>query len=171
MSIHELIKARVEERMLFPLRPKAAGTTSRRALFVSEALWALLETSHPDPKMEERLGFLQADLETFAEGAKLHPRYLFLLYPAREAVWEIRSMRPQPSIRVLGRFADTDVFIATNYALRDELGGWKSRAWRDVKVTSRAVWTQLFHTYRPIVTTNVHDVVTGAIDGKFFKTD
>jgi hypothetical protein len=112
-----------------------------------------------------------ADLEAFVEGIALHPRYLFLLFPAREGVWEIRSMRPDPSIRVLGRFADVDVFIATNYALRHELGGWRSRAWRDVKLSARTVWTNLFHTYRPIITTNVHDVVTGAINGKYFKTE
>jgi hypothetical protein len=158
--------------MLFPLKPKAAGATSRRAMFLSEGLWTLLQTSYPDdPVMEERLGVLQADLESFVDGTELHPRYLFLLSPAREAVWEIRSMRPDPSIRVLGRFAECDVFIATNHALRDELGSWKSRAWRDAKVRSRTVWTRLFHTYRPIVTTNVHDVVTGAINGKYFKTD
>jgi hypothetical protein len=120
--------------------------------------------------MEERIGRLLADLELFADGTALYPRYLFLLYRSREAVWEIRSTRPNPSIRVLGRFACKDVFIATNFALRDALGGWQSRAWRDVKVESRTVWTNLFHTYAPIVTTNVHDVVTGAIDGKYFKT-
>jgi hypothetical protein len=116
------------------------------------------------------LGFLQADLESFADGTELHPRYLFLLYPARQAVWEIRSTRHDPSIRVLGCFAERDVFIATNYALREQLGGWQSRAWRDVKVRARTIWTHLFHTYQPVITTNVHDVVTGAINGKYFKT-
>lgn len=171
MSIREMIRLRVTEGSLFPVRPKAAGTTSRRAMFVSEALWTLFETSHPDPEMEERIGHLQADLEAFADGTRLHPRYLFLLYPAAEAVWEIRSMRPNPSIRVLGRFAERDVFVATNYAFRKELGGWRSRQWRDVKLTSRVIWRNLFHPYRPIITTNVRDVVSGAIDGKYFKTD
>jgi hypothetical protein len=171
MSIENLIQARVAEGRLFHLRPRAPGTTSRRAMLLSEVVWTLFETSHPDPTMEARIGALQADLEAFVEGMALHPRYLFLLFPAREGVWEIRSMRPDPSIRVLGRFADVDVFIATNYALRHELGGWRSRAWRDVKLSARTVWTNLFHTYRPIITTNVHDVVTGAINGKYFKTE
>jgi hypothetical protein len=80
------------------------------------------------------------------------------------------AVRHDPSIRVLGCFAERDVFIATNYALREELGGWQSRAWRDVKVRARTIWTHLFHTYQPVITTNVHDVVTGAINGKYFKT-
>ena len=169
MSIQELIQARLMDQMLFTIRPAAAGSTSRRALFVSEELWNFLSTEHLDAEMEDRVGYLLADLDTFADGTELHPRYLFLLSPSREAVWEIRSTIPDPSIRVLGRFAAKEVFIATNYALRDDLEGWQSRPWRDVKVKSRTVWTNLFHTYRPIVTTNVHDVVTGAIDGKYFK--
>jgi len=171
MSIDELITARVHDRMLFPIIPKAAGTSPRRAMFVSEALWDLLKTPHPDPDWEERIGLLHADLEVFAEGMPIHPKYLFLLYPSREAVWEIRSIRPDPSIRVLGRFARKNVFVATNYALRDELGGWQSRNWRDVKVRARAIWTNLFHTYPPVKTINVHEVVSGAIDGKYFKTE
>jgi len=61
-------------------------------------------------------------LEQFAEGQSIDPAYLKLLAPARDAVWEIRSVRPAPSIRVLGRFAEYDVFVATNYALRKPLG-------------------------------------------------
>jgi hypothetical protein len=156
--------------MLFPVVPRAAGTSPRRAMFVSEALWTFLQTEHSD-EMEERVGFLQADLEVFASGERIHPKYLFLLYPAREAVWEIRSTRPNPSIRVLGRFADKNMFIATNFSLRDQLGGWQSREWRNVKVASRTVWANLFHTYKPIVTINVSDVVTGAINGRYFKNN
>ena len=121
--------------------------------------------------MEERIGTLRADLEAFVDGLPLHPKYLFLLSPIREAVWEIRSTREDPSIRVLGRFAARDVFIATNYALRNELFGWQSREWRDAKLMSRTIWTALFHTYPPVITSDVHEVVTGAINGKYFKTD
>lgn len=171
MSIGELIRERVHGRMLFPIKPKAAGTSPRRAMFVSEALWAFLETPHANPDWDERIGLLQSDLEVFAEGMPIHPKYLFLLYHSREAVWEIRSVLPDPAIRVLGRFAQKDVFIATNFALREELGGWQSRAWRDVKVMARTIWINLFHTYPPIQTIDVNDVVTGAIDGKYFKTE
>jgi hypothetical protein len=170
MSIRALIQSRVDEGMLFPLLPKAAGATALRAMYVSEALRDFLENEHPDPDWDERIGLLQADLEVFATMDDIYPKYLFLLYHPREAVWEIRSIKPNPSIRVLGRFAEKDVFVATNYALREQLGGWQSRAWRDVKVMSRTIWTHLFHTYTPIVTTNVDDVVSGAINDKFFKT-
>lgn len=170
MSIRSLIQDRVREGMLFPIIPKASGTTALRAMYVSEGLWDLLQTDHDDPDWDDRLGALQADLEVFTSEPEIYPKYLFLLYHPREAVWEIRSVRPNPSIRVLGRFAEKDIFIATNYALREKLGGWQSRAWRDVKVTSRAIWVNLFHTYQPVVTVNIRDVVSGAIDGNFFRT-
>jgi hypothetical protein len=138
-------------------------------MLIAEELWNFLHEPGEDQELEARKGFLEADLEVFAESHLIGPKYLFLLYPAREAVWEIRSARPDPSIRVLGRFVTRDVFVATNYAMRDELGGWQSRQWRDVKLMSRTVWRNLFHNYQPLLTTNVNDVVTGAINGRYFK--
>lgn len=139
-------------------------------MFVSEDIWSLLSSEHEDENLEARLGTLQADLELFVEGQPIDPKYLFLLYPGQEAVWEIRSVRPAPSIRVLGLFAQRDVFIATNIALREDLKGWQSREWKNVKKAAAARWRVLFHTYQPMLSTNVHDLVTGAINGKYFKT-
>lgn len=138
-------------------------------MFVSEQIWATLSTEHEDDEMEERLGILQADLEVFAEGQPIGPKYLFLLYPVHEGVWEIRSIRQDPSIRVLGCFAKKNVFIATNMELRENLGGWQSREWKNVKRLARTRWVHMFHTYLPIISSNIHDVVTGAVDGKYFK--
>lgn len=138
-------------------------------MFVFEDIWRVISTEHEDEDMEERLGILQADLELFAEGQPIDPKYLFLLSPSSEAVWEIRSVRPNPSIRVLGRFAKKDVFIATNMELRENLGGWQSREWKNVKRVACTRWRHCFHTFQPILSRNIHDLVTGAIDGKYFK--
>lgn len=169
MSIVQLIHWRVSEKRLFPLLPKAAGATPRRAMFLSSELWDLLNYSHEDPEMEDRLGNLQADLEFFVESDTIDPKYLFHLYPSRDAVWEIRSVRPDPSIRVLGLFAKKDIFIATNHALRSDLDGWQSREWKVVKRAARARWAQLFHPYMPQIGTDATKLVTGAIDGRYFK--
>jgi len=169
MSIDDLILDRIARGMLHPLTPRAKGTSARRAMLISEEIWQVLSTEHDDDEMEDRLGTLQADLELFAEGQAIDPKYLFLLSPCREAVWEIRSVRPLPSIRVLGRFAKKDVFVATNMEMRENLGGWQSREWKNVKRQACAHWQQLFHTYQPMLSTNIHDLVTGAIDGKYFK--
>jgi hypothetical protein len=171
MSIDDLLLARIKEKQLHILRPNARGTSPQRLMLLHENLWNFLESDGPDDEWEVRKGYLQADLELFADGSPVGPKYLFLLSPAREAVWEIRSLRPMPSVRVLGRFVHKDVFVATNFALRDELEGWKSRAWRDARLGARTIWTRLFHNYEPLRSTNVHDVVSGAIDGTYFKGD
>ena len=135
-------------------------------MFVVEELWEVLNSPEGDLDWERKVAELQADLEVFVEGMPIDPKYLFLLYPSAQAVWEIRSTRPSPSIRVLGLFADRDVFIATNFAFRADLGGWFSREWRDVKVAARTRWSHLFHTYQPRGETDIKQLVTGALDGK-----
>ncbi|MHA1522993.1 MAG: hypothetical protein ACTSY1_01155, partial [Alphaproteobacteria bacterium] len=169
MSIDDLIIDRVARGMLFPVIPKALGAVPRRAMFVAEELNQALISPEGDEIWEERIGRLGADLEIFAEGMPIHPNYLFLLYPLTNAVWEIRSVRPYPSVRVLGLFAKRDVFIATNFALREDLGGWQSREWKNVKRLARTKWVNLFHTFQPVVSADVRMLVTGAIDGRYFR--
>jgi hypothetical protein len=169
MSIADEIPDRASRGMLFPVIPKARGATVRRALFVSEELNAILNSPEGSQEWEQRVAELRADLEVFVTARTIDPKYLFLLYPSRDAVWEIRSVRDSPSIRVLGLFAGTDVFIATNHALRETLGGWESREWKIVKRTARASWRRLFNSYDPVVDTDVKRLVTGALDGRYFK--
>jgi len=169
MSIKDEIKDKCDRKMIFPLVPLVPGATMRRAMFISEELWNDLNSEEGDLEWEERIGQLQADLENFVTARAIDSKYLFLLYPSRDCVWEIRSRRPSPSIRVLGQFAQRDVLITTNMALRKDLGGWQSRGWKEVKRASRAIWDWLFGTYRPVQTVDVNEVISGAIDGKYFK--
>ena len=170
MSIQDEILDRWNRGMLFPVLPKARGTTIRRALFVNEGLHAVLNSPEGDQDWERRVGELRADLERFVEAATIDPKYLFLLYPARDAVWEIRSTSPDPSIRVLCLFAAKDTLIATGHALRDDLGGWQSREWKTVKRDARAAWRRLFNPYQPRLDVSAKALVTGALDGKYFRT-
>jgi hypothetical protein len=169
MSIEDEIVDRVERKMLFPLIPKAAGATVRRAMFIEEALWTELNSAEGDPVWDERIGRLRADLEVFVTEEEITPKYLFLLFPKTDRVWEIRSVQERPSIRVLGLFPTKDVFISTNYALREALEGWQSRAWRDVKKMALAMWRKIFLTYQAVETNDVREVCSGASNGVFYK--
>ncbi|PKQ08890.1 MAG: hypothetical protein CVT73_05425 [Alphaproteobacteria bacterium HGW-Alphaproteobacteria-12] len=170
MSITDLIADRVTRNMLFPVLPKARGAARARAMFVAQKLWDVLNSPEGnDEAWEQRVGELQADLERFVGDDPVTPEYLKLLYPAVEGVWEIRSVTHKPSIRVLGLFPEKDVFVATNMELRENLGGWQSRAWKDVKRLAKTVWVWLFHTYPPIITIDIKQLVSGAVDGKYFK--
>lgn len=70
------------------------------------------------------------------------------LFRWRDEVWEIRS-QDEPGIRVLGRFADTDLFIALTWHKRSELLGPQSRPWRDAIVGCKTEWKNLFPAYPP----------------------
>ncbi len=96
MSISDEIADKVARHMLYPLMPLAPGAPVVRAMFVAEPLWDVLESPEGDVEWEQRVGELRADLETFVIGDPIHPKYLFLLYPARDGVWEIRSAGHDP---------------------------------------------------------------------------
>jgi hypothetical protein len=68
-----------QEGRLFPLIPHAAGTSPKRAMYLAAEIHALLEGEHQEEEMEDRVGLLQADLELFAEGQPIDPKYLFIL--------------------------------------------------------------------------------------------
>lgn len=162
--------------MLYPLLPVVPGATIRRAMFVPEDMHSLLslddgsdEDDEADDAESQRIGHLRADLERFVVGETVYPKYMFLLYPLRDGVWEIRSVSPDPSIRVLGLFASKNVWVATNYARREDLGGWQSREWKAVKREAAARWRYLFPAYQPLQTANIHELVSGAINGQYFK--
>ncbi len=158
--------------MLSVLEPKAPGAPIERVMLLTEAMAEILDSPTGDDEWEVRVGTLRADLERFVTNAEvIDPKYLFLLYPAADAVWEVRSVRDAPSIRVLGLFAKRDVFVATNFALREDLAGWQSREWKNVKRAARAAWNRIFGTYRPRSNTKIGDLVTGAQDGDYFKRE
>jgi len=96
----------------------------------------------------ERCARLRADLELFVTGGFIDPGYLKRLQGGG-AAWEIRSVRPRPSLRVFGCFAMMDVFVALNMWARRELGSTKSSEFRREAETCKARWRKLFHPYEP----------------------
>jgi len=101
---------------------------------------------------------LRADLDRFSQGGVIpvaarpfiggKRSYMRQLFRWREEVWEIRS-REEPGLRVLGRFAEADVFVALTWHKRAALAGPQSRQWRDAIVGCKTEWTNLFPAYPP----------------------
>lgn len=84
----------------------------------------------------KRAGRLQSDLESFAKGEvvsmALTPRehgnaYMGRLEPLTDATWDIRSRDPSPGLRVFGRFAKKDVFVALVWELRSKNVPWSDK--------------------------------------------
>jgi hypothetical protein len=158
MSIDDEIGNRVAERRLFPMRPKAPGAAERRVMFVSE--WLNRPLASDTVADVERIARLEAQLSHFVEGGIVDWNYMRPLKKPAHAVFEIRSRRPRPSIRVFGRFAQKDVFVALSAALRAPLAGEGSRPWRDEIVRCHSLWRQLFPTYDPLTGDSLHDLIS-----------
>lgn len=73
-----------------------------------------------------------------------------VLCPHEDGIWEIRDVRPKPSLRILGSFAQKDVFIALAPYERSELGGKGSEEWTNALQNYKAQWTELFDGHRPM---------------------
>ena len=171
MSIEVQIEELKRTGRLFPVVSYAPGATTRRALLVNEGLWNRL--SGPWDTIEDEIRFmrLRAYLDVYTEGRPIAPGFLFQLTGRSEEVWEIKAPRPRPGLRVFGRFANIDIFVALHYASRDVLGGWQSRVWRDAREICKSEWRKLFLTWEPLNGTSIHDYVSNAIDGKYLKSD
>lgn len=158
MSIRQEVIARAHERRILRLLPALPNRPVMRTMFISEEIDRLLFAQHPDLAMRARVGELRRDLDRFIEGSvisvpdwpyKARMAYMSRLYRPSDEVWEIRSRDPQPSLRLFGRFAEPDVFIALTWSPRKRLGGPQSLEWKDAMRHCKVVWRQLFPSYNP----------------------
>lgn len=114
-----------------------------------------------------RAGELLATFDTFLGGRLItiggrndKDAYMKFLEPEQEEVWEIRSIDPKPSIRVFGRFAAKNVFVATNMGFRSDLGGFGSIEFRAAMTHCKRAWSRCFHTWPPHKGKSAHDYIS-----------
>lgn len=124
----------------------------------------------PSAEETKRMGFLEADLHRFINGDKItvgHAEeptcFLKPLNNCRE-VWEIRSRDPKPSLRIFGRFAGKDAFVAITMQHRTILDHIRSRAWAVEIRRCATEWTRLFPHLEPHTGNSTHDYVSNAVD-------
>lgn len=86
-----------------------------------------------DDRTAARWAKLDADIAHYVEGGYINWGLMKWLDPQSQEVWELRSVRPKPSIRVFGRFAEPNVFIATHLAYRKSLKDkWSREFWDEI---------------------------------------
>jgi hypothetical protein len=167
MSIHDEINARVGEAppRLFRLIRSLESDPESRTMFMSKEIQSLLDGPWISPDLQYRAGRLKGDLEEFIKGSTLtlcfepfaaKTAYMGRLSPIGDSIWDIRSRDPRPSLRVVGLFADADVFIALRWSPRSRLGPRDSREWRDIVTQCKTDWTSLFSTYEPVKGDDLH---------------
>lgn len=109
--------------LLEPLGPRASQIPEehRRKLYVTSDLARYFERS----QSPSALAFY-ADLNVYILGQDINVALeldhtdcrMARLHPARDDVWEIRYTERQPQLRLFGRFATTDVFVALRGPVR-----------------------------------------------------
>jgi hypothetical protein len=153
MSILDAAEDWCKRGELFRLTPQTGRL--QRTMYVSRSLQAFLTSSAVN---QDRLGILRRDLDRFVAGGLLsvaeisqraRTAYFAQLTPKHDEVWEIRLRKPPPSVRIFGRFAAYDVFIAFFFEDRKLLDAKGSRAWRDAIVRCKTEWQKLFPAYQP----------------------
>jgi hypothetical protein len=122
---------------------------------------------------------LRADLETFVKGEEIalsmvpyehKTAYMGLLDPEKEGTWAIRSRDPSPGIRVFGRFAAKDSFIALAWRLRSRrddrwpsqrpLGDRESLEYQFAQIEVAERWSALFPKHEPITGSDPSDLLS-----------
>lgn len=135
-----------------------------------------MEGPWTSPKCGSRVGLLRGDLESFVKGERVS--VCLKPYTAKEAflgrldrpedeVWDMRSRTASPGLRLFGRFAAPNIFIAFTWAPRstvwngrEPMGDRHNPKWDVAKLECERQWGLLFPKHEPIHGEEVQDYVT-----------
>ncbi len=169
MSIEQVVASHVAGGKLKLVTPMVSSDRSLRKLYLTGELFDKVYEEKECLFESEMFARLIADLEVFVVSEMIDPDYLWCLEPPKDGIWEIRSTRQEPQIRVFGAFAVKDIFVGTHYKLRDELGSKQSGQWKKEIMCAKRIWTSLFPAYTHKTTNDPNKLFTGALDEKYFR--
>ncbi len=171
MSIKTEIVARVLDGRLKKLTALVPGKVEVRKIYLTTNVLDALNGKDVTGLEAHLFGIAQARLEQFIGGdefvCRLPPSRrpsrgkdvpaLAMLEPADDQVWEF----PIGTLRLFGRFAARDVFVVTNWGLRQLLDD-DEKKWRFVIQTCKTEWTKLFHPFSPLSGVHMHEYLSNA---------
>lgn len=171
MSRYDELRDRVKDGSLFFVPPlDLEGEILVRKLYVSPAIYKLLEGPWSTFEWETRCTELYADLHTFVAGhwiagrmppSKSTEAFIALLDPQSAEVWEIRSIDALPQLRIFGRFAGVDCFVALTWHCRPELGD-DPKVWAVAIAECQREWARLL-SYEPHTGEDIYDYISSKI--------
>ena len=124
---------------------------------------------------------LRADMESFVKGDVIsmcftpyeaEDEFFGLLDPPGEAIWDIRSRTPRPSLRVLGMFPKVNTFVALDWWPRRRKLEWSDKEplgddqlrWRLAIHECRERWHNTLPGEVPVAGMDVERYVTGDVN-------
>jgi hypothetical protein len=153
----------IAEGKLRPVRSRAPGEKEPRVVLLRKPMQIELDNglASIDEDAIDRWEALQADMAHFVEEGLVTWKFMKWLDPKKHEIWELISKRPRPSLRVFGRFAMPNVYIATHVAQRNLLGGKWSLEFEIEKLKAEEIWNDLTEqppfvadTYEEYITSN-----------------
>ncbi len=167
ISKNEPIRQACERELLFLMTPTLPSDSMVRHLYISKEVKEYI--CRPTKAEAVRRGKLREDFDRFITGKRLSvsmneynhkDAYMARLSPADDEVWEIRSRAPKPGIRVFGRFAGKDSFVALFCRFRKNLGGAESREFRKAVRKCKQAWEQTLSNCDPLYGSNIDDYIS-----------
>lgn len=159
MSILDELNYRCEDGRLHRLtlgtdepEPRAIWVTPQINRLLTGPWWNTRQAVRWAYVRNDLAGFIRGDIVTLAVPGKRpssHTLMARLIRPSSPEVWEIRCLDPDPSLRLFGRFAARNKFVAFRVWRRWWLGPFGSRAWRAASVQCTTDWRNLFPSYDP----------------------
>ena len=177
MSIRDQIRLAVAAGKLRTLPRRTPSDPVERVMLIGDEIWQLLQGPFTSLAHGQRIGTLHADLEAFVRGDVISmglipfqhkSAYMGRLHPKGQATWDIRSRDPDPGLRVFGRFAAKDVFVALTWAPRSVSLSWSKRVplaerrlnWRLKIHDCEEQWNLILPDVVPLVGEKVEDYVS-----------
>lgn len=166
MSILDEIRVHVQSSNLFETAHRdiraSAALDYRRWVYVSPEI----EKERTARKNESAFRKLSAQFQNFMMGRTIP---VALVHDHKQAewarldppgceVWETRVRHVKPELRVLGRFADVDIFVAFNLYEGGQLKG--KRAWDIAKARCQTDWAALFPHTSAVFGSTANDYLT-----------
>lgn len=176
ISIRAAIKRRCRAGRLYAVGMTDPSDPIKRGVYISDEMRLLFEGPWAAEDGQERTMRLWADLESYVKNQvvsvcldpfKARNEFFARLDKPEDEVWDIRSRTPAPAMRVFGRFAAPNTFIAFHWLPRSK--PWNGREplsdrddpkWEAAKTECVRQWNKLFPRHAPIHGDGVHDYIT-----------
>jgi hypothetical protein len=164
MSILNELKEQIRRGNLFEIIRRDLRASDdreyRRWIYVSSAINQEISNRFNEPAFRKLSALFQAFIMGATIPIALIPDHKNAewarLRPAGYEVWETRIRRTSPELRVLGRFADVDTFVALNL-YDSQLKG--RRTWDTAKVRCQSDWAALFPNSPPVHGNTANDYI------------
>lgn len=160
MSILPIISGNIQ---LIELNPEPDHQRRYRRLFLTQELYEEVFQERDEEKEKDKIiryARLEVDLSIFVISPTLDPYYLKRLESKDKVVWTIRSVEPDPQLRIFGLFAKKDIFIATHLVERPELD--EAQYEIEIKRAQRK-WRITFPGYDPLASDIPNNLFSGAL--------